>query len=183
MIVMYLQALVVIALSLSVLMAGAWVVQQRTGNSGWVDTIWTFSLGLVGAGSALWPVWDASPTARQWLVAALVAPFDGTIISVDVAAGETVVPGRVAVLLGDLSKYQIETTDLSERDVARVKVGQTVNVSIEALGETFTGKVTSIALVSSTLGGDVVYTVTIELDEQPQGLLWGMSADVEIQIE
>jgi steroid 5-alpha reductase family enzyme len=70
---MYLQALVVIALSLSVLMAGAWVVQQRTGNSGWVDTIWTFSLGLVGAGSALWPVWDASPTARQWLVAALVA--------------------------------------------------------------------------------------------------------------
>jgi HlyD family secretion protein len=114
---------------------------------------------------------------------ALVAPFDGTIISVDVAAGETVVPGRVAVLLGDLSKYQIETTDLSERDVARVKVGQTVNVSIEALGETFTGKVASIALVSSTLGGDVVYTVTIELDEQPQGLLWGMSADVEIQIE
>jgi steroid 5-alpha reductase family enzyme len=22
-------------------------VQQRTGNSGWVDTIWTFSVGLV----------------------------------------------------------------------------------------------------------------------------------------
>ena len=42
--------LAAIALSLSVLMAGAWLVQQRTGNSGWVDTIWTFSLGLVGAG-------------------------------------------------------------------------------------------------------------------------------------
>jgi hypothetical protein len=37
-------------------MAGAWVVQLRTGNSGWVDTIWTFSVGLVGAASALWPV-------------------------------------------------------------------------------------------------------------------------------
>jgi len=48
-------------------------VQQRTGNSGWVDTIWTFSLGLVGAGSALWPLGSDAPNARQWLVAALVA--------------------------------------------------------------------------------------------------------------
>jgi steroid 5-alpha reductase family enzyme len=69
----YLEALAAIAVALSVLMAGAWAVQQRTGNSGWVDTIWTFSLGLTGAGSALWPVGDAAPTARQWLVAALAA--------------------------------------------------------------------------------------------------------------
>jgi steroid 5-alpha reductase family enzyme len=73
MVIWYLEALAAIALSLSVLMAGAWMVQQRTGNSGWVDTIWTFSLGLVGAGSALWPVDGAAPNARQWLVAALVA--------------------------------------------------------------------------------------------------------------
>jgi steroid 5-alpha reductase family enzyme len=71
--VWYLWAVVAIALSLSVLMAGAWMVQQRTGNSGWVDTIWTFSVGLVGAASALWPVAGAAPNARQWLVAALVA--------------------------------------------------------------------------------------------------------------
>ena len=56
--VLYLWALAAIALSLSILMAGAWLVQQRTGNSGWVDTIWTLSLGLVGAGAALWP-WRA----------------------------------------------------------------------------------------------------------------------------
>lgn len=71
--VTYLVALLAIAASLSVLMAGAWVVQQRTGNSGWVDTIWTFSLGLVGAGSALWPIAGAAPNLRQWLVAGLVA--------------------------------------------------------------------------------------------------------------
>jgi steroid 5-alpha reductase family enzyme len=73
MIILYFEALAAIALSLSVLMAGAWMVQQRTGNSGWVDTIWTFAVGLVGAGSALWPVAGAAPNARQWLVAALVA--------------------------------------------------------------------------------------------------------------
>jgi steroid 5-alpha reductase family enzyme len=71
--ILYLEALAAIAVSLSILMTGAWMVQQRTGNSGWVDTIWTFSLGLVGAGSALWPVAGATPNARQWLVAALVA--------------------------------------------------------------------------------------------------------------
>jgi steroid 5-alpha reductase family enzyme len=69
----YLAALVLMAVSLSILMAGAWVVQQRTGNSGWVDTIWTFSLGLVGAAGALWPIAGQAPNARQWLVAALVA--------------------------------------------------------------------------------------------------------------
>ena len=71
--VLHVWAIAAIALSLSVLMAGAWIVQQRTGNSGWVDAIWTFSLGLVGAASALWPVEGAAPNARQWLVAALVA--------------------------------------------------------------------------------------------------------------
>ena len=68
----YFGALVAIAASLSILMMGAWVVQQRTGNSGWVDTIWTFSVGLVGAGAALWPVTAVMPNARQWLVAAFV---------------------------------------------------------------------------------------------------------------
>lgn len=69
----YLEALVAIALALSILMAFAWVVRQRTGNSGWVDTIWTFAVGLAGAGSALWPVGGGAPNIRQWLVAALVA--------------------------------------------------------------------------------------------------------------
>ena len=83
--VSYLVAFVTIGIALSVLMAGAWVVQQRTGNSGWVDTIWTFSVGLVGAASALSPSGDAALNARQWLVAALVAVWSlrlGTHIAV-----------------------------------------------------------------------------------------------------
>ena len=56
MIVVALEALAGIAVSLSLPMSLGWVVQQRTGNSGWVDTIWTFSVGLAGAGSALWPI-------------------------------------------------------------------------------------------------------------------------------
>ena len=87
--ILYFEALVAIAVSLSVLMAGAWAVQQRTGNSGWVDTIWTFSLGLTGAASALWPVAGAAPNPRQWLVAVLVAVWSirlGSHIAVRTAA-------------------------------------------------------------------------------------------------
>jgi steroid 5-alpha reductase family enzyme len=87
--VLYLEALAAIALSLAILMAIAWTVQQRTGNSGWVDTIWTFSLGVVGAGSALWPVAGAAPNGRQWLVAALVVIWSlrlGVHIAVRTAA-------------------------------------------------------------------------------------------------
>src|SRR4051812_29059547 len=69
----YLSAVLVIGLALSAMMSIAWVVQQRTGNSGWVDTIWTFSLGLVGAVAALWPLNGAPLTARQWAVAGLIA--------------------------------------------------------------------------------------------------------------
>jgi steroid 5-alpha reductase family enzyme len=73
MIISYLGALAAVAAALSILMAGAWLVQQRTGNSGWVDTIWTFSLGLTGAAGALWPIAGLSPNPRQWLLATLVA--------------------------------------------------------------------------------------------------------------
>jgi len=111
----------------------------------------------------------------------LVAPFDGTIVSLEIAPAETVIPGKTVIVLGDLSKYKVETTDLSERDITRVQVGQSATVFIEALGEEFTGKVTDIARTSTTLGGDVVFKVTIELDDQPTGLLWGMSADVRIE--
>jgi len=113
----------------------------------------------------------------------LTAPFDGTVVSVDIAPYETVTPGLVVIVLGDLSSFKIETTDLSERDVSRVRVEQDVIVFIDALGSNIDGRVVDIDRISSTLGGDVVYTVTIELNEQPEELRWGMSASVEILAE
>lgn len=112
----------------------------------------------------------------------LTAPFAGTVVSVDISPAETVTPGEVVIVIGDLTGFRIETTDLSERDVPSVKIGQEVNVFVEALGQDFKGKVADISNISSTLGGDVVYKVTIDFSQQPEGLLWGMSADVEILV-
>jgi hypothetical protein len=37
-----------------------------------------------------------------------------------------------------------------------------------------------IAPKADIVGGDVVFKVTIAFDEQPQGALWGMTAEVTI---
>jgi len=112
--------------------------------------------------------------------ATLVAPFDGTVAGVDISPAETVVPGQIVLTLGDLTTFQVETTDLSERDAPRVHVGQQTEVEVIALGKQISGRVIDVSRVSSTIGGDVVYKVTIALDTQPEGLLWGMSATVRI---
>jgi RND family efflux transporter MFP subunit len=111
----------------------------------------------------------------------LVAPFDGTIASVEISPAEIANPGQIIIVMGDLTHFQIETTDLSEKDAPAVQLGQTAKVFIDALGQEFNGKVVDIAHVSETIGGDVVYKVTIELDEQPEGLRWGMSTEVKIE--
>ena len=113
--------------------------------------------------------------------ATLTAPFNGTIASVDISPAETVTPGQEVIMLGDLTSFQVETTDLSERDAPLVQVGQTASISVQALGKEFPAKVVDVSRISSTVGGDVVYKVTLQFDTQPQGLLWGMTTDVNIQ--
>jgi RND family efflux transporter MFP subunit len=115
--------------------------------------------------------------------ATLTTPISGTVIKVDIVPGETVNPGQVVIVIADLSHMRIETTDLSERDIPAVQIGQSASVFIDALDESFKGKVIDIDRQSETVGGDVTYMVTIELDQQPAGLRWGMSAEVEIQTE
>jgi multidrug resistance efflux pump len=115
--------------------------------------------------------------------ATLRAPNEGTITALQIDAGETVMPGQVVLVLADLSALRVETTDLSERDVARLAVGQEADVYVEALSTEIQGRVTGVAPQATTIGGDVVYTVYVELDQQVPGLRWGMSADVEIATE
>jgi HlyD family secretion protein len=125
---------------------------------------------------------DAALQAAQVALgqAALRAPFAGTITALAIHPGETVVPGQIVLSLADLSLLRAETTDLSERDVSRVVVGRKATVFVEALSAEIEGRVAGIAPQANTVGGDVVYTVYIDLAEQLPGLRWGMSADVDV---
>lgn len=110
----------------------------------------------------------------------LIAPFDGTIIELYAQTGESISPGVPVILLADLETLVVQTTDLSEVDIARVQIGDTAKVTFDSLENTvIPGKVSEIALKNAA-GSGVYYTVTITLDETPKELRWGMSAFVEI---
>jgi multidrug resistance efflux pump len=121
-----------------------------------------------------------APSIQKGSEAALAT---GTVTALEVGPGEAVMPGQVALTLVDLSRLHVETTDLSELDVARVAVGQRASVYVEPLGVTVGGRVVRIASQAEMIGGDVVYAVVVELDEQPPGLRWGMSVEVEIDTD
>ena len=110
----------------------------------------------------------------------LTAPISGVVAQVNVIAGEYAAPGKVLIVLSDVDHLQVKTTDLSERDITKVKIGAPAVILIDALGEEFNGKVINISPLANTLGGDVVYEVTLAFDEQPAGALAGMTADVTI---
>ena len=107
------------------------------------------------------------------------APFAATVTQVNFQSGEWVIPGQAILALADLANPRIETTDLSEKDIPQVEVGQPVTILIEALNEEVTGVVSEIAPLAETLGGDVVYKTTIDLDSLPAGLRSGMSVEVQ----
>jgi multidrug resistance efflux pump len=109
----------------------------------------------------------------------LIAPFDGTVAEIDLSVGTFMPAGKTGITVIDPLHLHVETTDLSERDVANVKVGQEVAVTIKPLNQTTKGKVTAISPQADTLGGDVVYKTFIQLDTLPDGALPGMSVTVE----
>lgn len=112
---------------------------------------------------------------------AVRAPFDGLVASVAVRQGETAAPGVPVVTIGDNSKLRLETDDLAESSIARVKLGQQVSVTFEALaGRIFQGKVTFIAPISSEKQGGTNYATYVEIADLDPTLRWGMTGHVEI---
>ncbi|MBX7214781.1 MAG: HlyD family secretion protein, partial [Thermoflexales bacterium] len=126
---------------------------------------------------------SATLAARDVLLAQqgryrLVAPFAGVVVRRAIQPGELAVPGAPALVIAEARSLRVETTDLSERDLARFPIGANVTVNIKALGRSVPGKVIAIAPRAERLGGDVVFRITVELASQPDGARLGMSAEV-----
>lgn len=117
----------------------------------------------------------------------ITAPISGQVITKSVKAGDKIdrssssSTSTLAVIY-DLSEVTFEMS-VDELDVGRVQVGQTVNVTADAIeGKTFTGKVTNISLQSSQSNGVTNYPVTVTLDEVGD-LLPGMNVDGTIILD
>ena len=115
--------------------------------------------------------------------AQLLAPWSGTVLSVEVAPGATVAAGAPIVTLLDTDQLQFHTTNLSERDLEAVQPGQVVEVTLKAFTATpLSGVVVGIApQASGTVGDAAVFTVQIRLDETELDLRPGMTGRVEIR--
>jgi len=125
----------------------------------------------------------AARRARAALARAeLRAPFDGTVVDVNLRLGEETGPGMLAVQIADLTEWEVETVDLTELQVVEVAVGQSVYVIPDAMPERrLQGTVRSVSAVPGRYGADVVYQVRVTLNEGDERLRWGMTVQVEFE--
>jgi HlyD family secretion protein len=112
----------------------------------------------------------------------LTAPFDGIVADVSVKVGEQVGPESRAVSVIDPSGWIVETTDVTELEVVKIAEGQLVSMVPDALPEvTLTGTVTEISQAYFMQGGDVQYTVRIQVDDVDPRIRWGMTVEATFE--
>ena len=112
--------------------------------------------------------------------ASLTAPFEGQVGQVNVTRGGSSAGLGGAILLVDTSRFHIDVS-ADEIDIAKLKVGQTVTVSVDALPDVpITGKIDRIAPVATSQAGVVSYQVRVNVDSTDASLRAGMSANVTI---
>ncbi len=113
----------------------------------------------------------------------IVAPFDGLVTGVDVKRGETVTPGKTIITMNALGNFEI-ISNISEVDIAKVQVGQTVEVTLDAFtsDEKWTGKVTRINPAEKVVEGVIFYETRVLFDQNDERLKSGMTANLVIEV-
>lgn len=113
----------------------------------------------------------------------LTSPIAGSVSQIDIDLGELAAPGFPILTVADFSQWTIKTTDLTELDIAKVELGAPVEVKFDAIpAAVLDGAVTEIDLMSGIFQGDIVYEVTISLEETTDlPIRWGMTSFVSIE--
>ena len=120
-------------------------------------------------------------------LARITAPMDGVVIKRGVELGDTITSGvssfnagTVVFTVADL-KSLIVRVNLNEVDIAKVKVGQPVRITLDAYpGQSFTGRVRFVAPAADLVEKIKVFKVEVALDQLSEAFRTGMSANVEI---
>lgn len=114
----------------------------------------------------------------------LTAPFDSTIVDINVSVNEMAGPETWAVLVADFSEWYVETTDLTELKVVKVYQGQEASIVPDAVPELeITGIVEEINQGFYIQGGDISYLVRLSIDEVDPQLRWGMTVEITFETQ
>lgn len=109
----------------------------------------------------------------------LKAPFAGVVGALEITGGEFVSPGAAVARLSDQSSWLVETTDLTELNIARIKPGMPAVIRFDALtGYEVIARVVSIDSFGENRQGDIAYAVRLKLDQADVRLRWNMTATV-----
>ena len=130
------------------------------------------------------PLLEARLTAAQAGVAAfeVTAPFDGVVTQLNAKLGSTISAGQIAVTIADMSSWTVVTKDVTEIDVVKLKEGQQVDVTLDAIPDVvLKGEVLSIGQNYGENQGDIVYEVTVVLTDVDPAMRWGMTAAVKFE--
>jgi len=115
--------------------------------------------------------------------AILVAPWQGTVLSLESLPGAFVGAGSPILTLFDAESLQFYTSNLSERDLAEIEEGQSVQITLKSYpGQPINGVVVRIASqASGAIGDAATFPVVIDLEPTDRLLLSGMTGRAEIQ--
>ncbi|MCX7838007.1 MAG: efflux RND transporter periplasmic adaptor subunit [Anaerolineae bacterium] len=114
--------------------------------------------------------------------ARIVAPFDGVVSAVNFSAGDSA-GTATAVVVVDLSVLQVRV-NIAEIDIAKIKVGQTAQVTLDALvGKTYNATISAIGPVATITQGVVNYPVIAIVDNTDGAIKPGMTANLSITVD
>ena len=115
----------------------------------------------------------------------IVAPYDGTITKIYFKEGDTVTAGAEIADITNPAAMQFDVS-VDELDIAKIAVGQKVNITLDAISSTATtpmvGEVIKVAFTGTSSNGVTTYPVTIKFDSDVSALKSGMNANAEIMV-
>lgn len=123
---------------------------------------------------------------RDIMNSVIVAPVDGTVVSVDLKQGAILsaqdYSARPAIKLVDTSRIRF-TGKVDEIDIMKIKTGQKAKITVDAVAnKVLTGTVKFISPFGTKVAQVIRFDVIIELDRSDADLRGGLSATAEVNV-
>lgn len=114
----------------------------------------------------------------------LKAPTDGTITNIEKEKGEIAQANTTIISMINSGNFQIEA-NVSETEIAKVKLDNDVEITLDALGpdEKFSGKIIKINPAETVVSGVIYYKITSIFGVEDERIKSGMTANLDIQTD